>query len=416
MKVNANRLAQSIEEFAAIGKSGAGVTRLGLSRLEYEATERLIQILTSEGLSGRRDAFSNVFCRREGRNPALPAILIGSHLDTVPNGGRFDGALGVLAAVEVIRVLNEHGVMTDHPIEIVSFAIEESSRFGVGMQGSQAMMGSLDSATFFGRRDREGLSPRDALTALGLDPDRVSDAARDPAEIHAYLELHIEQGRVLEEARIPVGIVAAIAKATRYLMDLKGRDDHSGTTPMRLRRDAAAAAAEIVLMVEQTVREIGGEPSVATVGVLTVEPGAMNVIPGAASLGIDIRDIDGERKRAIAAAIVTRVHDICARREIAVTMKKIEDGEPVPLSPVIIGLMEGCARDRALPFRTMPSGAGHDAMNVATRVPTGMIFVPSKDGRSHSPDEFTAIEEIVPGVELLLDTVLAVDRAPNLAR
>ncbi|RMF88399.1 MAG: Zn-dependent hydrolase [Nitrospinota bacterium] len=411
-RVSQERLQAEIERFAQIGRTAeGGVTRLAFSPEERQAQQLMGELLAEAGLSVRTDAIGNLFARREGREADLPVLMLGSHLDTVPNGGRFDGALGVIAGLEIMRVLQEQGISTRHPLEVVSFTGEESARFGTGTIGSRAMLGTLNLERFLASRDLHGISAAEAMRQVGLSPEKVTDAQRDPRQIAAFLELHIEQGRILETEQKAVGIVTDIANSTRLAVQVIGRADHSGTTPMPLRKDALVAAAEMVLAVEERVKALGEAPSVGTVGILHVEPCVMNVVPGKASLGIDIRDIDFERKARVVKGVKDRITAIAKQRGVEATIEVLGDGRPVALSPVIIETMRQAAADLGIDARIMVSGAGHDAMNLATVVPAGMIFVPSKEGRSHSHLEWTDFAAIPPGVELLLETLLRLDRS-----
>jgi N-carbamoyl-L-amino-acid hydrolase len=319
--------------------------------------------------------------------------------------------LGVIAGLEVVRVLREQGLKTRHPLEIVSFVGEESARFGSGTLGSRAMIGNLDRERLLAAKDLQGISAAEALRHLGLSPENLATAQRDiQKEIAAFLELHVEQGRVLETEQKAVGIVTNIANSSRLSVEIVGRADHSGTTPMPLRKDAMVAAAEVVLAVEETVHALGDAPSVGTVGVLQIDPCAMNVVPGKASLGIDMRDIDYARKARVVEGVKTKIAAIAARRGIQITTQVLGDGRPVALSPLVVETMKTAAADLGISAHVMVSGAGHDAMNLAAFVPTGMVFVPSKDGRSHSHLEWTDFAQLPPGVEVLLETLLRLDK------
>lgn len=409
MQVNKSRIEEEIQVFAEIGAtSDGGVSRLAFSDKEKEANSLMASKLESEGFEARFDQIGNMIARIEGLED-LPAIVIGSHLDTVPNGGRYDGSLGVIAGLEIARVFSENNFKTRHPIEVISFACEESSRFGKSMLGSKAMLGMLEIEHVASLIDRNGVRFSEALESQGLSIDKITSAKRDKSEFAAFLELHIEQGRVLEAEKKPVGIINAIAKPTRYKLVLKGSADHSGTTPMYLRKDALITASKIILMVEKAANEIGGDTTVATVGVCNVFPGAMNVVPGEVELGIDIRDIDYDAKTNVNSYIERRIEEISKEDGIDYEIVQIEDGKPVELSFLVFNMMKEAARNKKIDARIIHSGAGHDAMNFAELVQTGMIFVPSVAGKSHSPNERTEIDDIVPGVELLMETVVRLD-------
>jgi hydantoinase/carbamoylase family amidase len=411
-RVNQDRLGFELDRFARIGASSeGGVTRLAFSPEEGEALRQMESLLQAEGLIPRRDAFGNRFARREGAIPGLPVLMVGSHLDTVPDGGRFDGALGVIAGLEIVRVLRERGIQTRHPIEVVAFVGEEAARFGMGCLGSRASVGTLDLPRLLAARDLRGISGAEAIRQAGLDPDQFPSAVRPPGEIAAFLELHIEQGRVLEAEQKAIGIVTDVANYTRLNVEVIGRADHSGATPMPLRKDALAAASEMVLAVEEAVAALGQAPSVGTVGVLRVDPGAVNVIPGSVAFEVDVRDIDFDRKARIAGRIRERIAAIAKRRGVEAKVAVPSDGHPVPLSATVVETIRQAAEALALPARRMVSGAGHDAMHLAPFVPSGMIFVPSREGRSHSRLEWTDLPDLVPGVEVLLETLLRLDKS-----
>ncbi len=410
-RVNADRLAEEIARFGRIGATtDGGVTRLVFSEAEGEAVRLLADLLRAEGLSTRTDGVGNLFGLRRGSAPGLPVLMIGSHLDTVPHGGRFDGALGVIAALEVVRVLGERGIETRHPVEVVCFRGEEAARFGLGCLGSAAMAGVLEADRLLGAGDANGVTGEAALRAAGLSPEGIGQAIRPPAEVAAFVELHIEQGRVLEAGGEQAGIVTDGANYTRLKVTVTGQADHSGTTPMALRRDALLAASEMALAVEEAVGALGEAPSVGTVGVLRVLPCAVNVVPGRVDFEVDVRDVDFDRKARIVGRIRERVEEIARRRRVEAAAEMPVDGHPVKVSDRIVETIRRAAGDLGLRTRAMTSGAGHDALRLAPVLPAGMIFVPSRDGRSHCPEEHTDLQAVAPGVELLLETVLRLDR------
>ncbi len=407
LAVNLDRLLADLEAFSAIGGDGqGGVTRLAFSAADQSARRLFQDKLAAAGLRVHVDAVGNVFGRRRGRADALPPVLLGSHLDSVPGGGRFDGPLGVLSALETIRMLDDARAETRRPIQIVCFAAEESSRFGSGTLGSKAVVGKLTPEMLEALRDAEGRTLAEALRDCGLFPDRLEDARCRPGGYHAYLELHLEQGAVLEHAGIPVGLVTGIAAPTRFRVTYTGRADHSGATPMPLRRDALVAGAELVLSVRRTVLTHGSPTSVGTVGVLRVQPGAMNVIPGQASLGIDLRDIDGEAKRRIAQKVRAAARRIARKWRLAVSVETLTDEAPVPLSARIRRIGAAACQACGIPFLELPSGAGHDAMSIAEIAETGMIFVRCREGVSHNPAEFVDPQDIAAGAAVLAETAL----------
>jgi len=407
LTVNLDRLLADLDAFAAIGGDGrGGVTRLAFTEADREARRLLQERLTAAGLAVRVDAIGNVFGRRAGRQDGLPPVLLGSHLDSVPNGGRFDGPLGVVAALEVVRMLDDARTETRRPMEVVCFVAEESSRFGSGTLGSKAVVGKLAAESLERLRDGEGRTLAEVLRGCGFSPDRLAEVRRRPGGYHAYLELHLEQGAVLEHAGIPVGLVTGIAAPTRFRVTYTGRADHSGATPMPMRRDALVAAAELVLSVRRIVLAHGSPTSVGTVGVLTVQPGAMNVIPGQAILGIDLRDIDADAKRRIAKKVQAAARRIARKWTLDVAVETLTDELPVPLPERIRQISKAACQACGIPCMELPSGAGHDAMYLAEIAETGMLFVRCREGISHNPAEFVEPRDIAAGTAVLAETAL----------
>lgn len=406
--VDPERIRAHLKAFAAIGYSpSGGMRRLAFSKTDLRARQLLTHFMGNLGLDTRIDAIGNVF----GRLPAqagmwAPAVLVGSHLDTVPGGGRFDGAVGVVAGLEAAAIVREHVELSRHTLEIVSFSCEESSRFGRGTLGSGVVAGVWDAGDVLQLRDAQGHSLRRVLQRVGLDPGHLDGARRPAEDFVAFLELHIEQGRVLEETPACVGIVDTIAAPTRFRLYLTGQADHSGATPMTLRRDALAGAADVILAVERSAKATRGV--VATVGTLRVEPGAINVVPGQVELGLDIRSTDSTAKRLVVEQIQHESERVCAARGLSATFELLAEEEPVSLDPRVIHTLERCAQARSVPSLSMPSGAGHDAMHMATICPTGMLLVPSRGGISHHAAEWTEFEDIVAGIQVLVDATVAI--------
>lgn len=393
----------ALEQFGQL--ENGGFTRLAFSDEDMKARDWLQNAMMEADMSVRVDSFGNIHGRREGRHN-LPPVMIGSHLDTVPEGGNYDGIVGVLAGLEVVRTLNDHGIETKRPIEVINFSAEESSRFGMATMGSKVLCGKLDLETIKQLTDSDGTSLYEALQGCGYNPDEIASVAMKPGEIHAFLEMHIEQGPILEAKRCPIGIVSSIAAPTRFKVTVQGRADHSGTTPMNMRKDALVAASELVLGVEQITSKEAGEKTVGTVGYLNVAPGAMNVVPGKVELGIDIRDVVMVDKNSAVAAIASLIDEISGRRGVEITYQQLCNDEPVSLSPPIIDLLIETANKNEVPHLIMPSGAGHDAMNMAQLTDVGMIFIPSVGAVSHNIAEFSRMEDICNGTDLLLQAAL----------
>ncbi len=413
LAIKPDRLLADLESFAGIGADPrGGITRLAYSEVDLHARRRFVERAEAAGLAPRTDAVGNIFARRSGREGGLAPVGFGSHLDSVPNGGRFDGPLGVLAALEVVRSLNDAGMTTRRPIDVICFAAEESGRFGLGTLGSKALVGKLTPGMLESLRDPQGETLGQALRACGYDPDRLDQARLRPGDYHAYLELHLEQGAVLESRGLPVGVVTGIAAPTRYRVTYTGRADHSGATPMDLRKDALVAAAELVLAVRRLTVTHGSPTTVGTVGVLRVQPGAMNVIPGEATMGIDIRDIEAEGKRRVAMEVRSAAEEIARDSGLAVRIEPLTDDAPVPLPARIRQISAAACQARGIPFMELPSGAGHDAMYMAEVTEVGMLFTRCRDGISHNPAEYVSPEDVIAGATALAETVLRLAEEP----
>jgi N-carbamoyl-L-amino-acid hydrolase len=331
-------------------------------------------------------------------------VLAGSHLDSVPNGGRFDGALGVMAAVECLRCIDEHGVQPELPIEAVAFTDEEG-RFG-GFVGSSAVVGTMTYDEVLRRRDLRGVSLAEAMRQVGFDPTNIGTARRDPQDIRGYVELHIEQGPILESLGVPIGVVQGIVAGSRTWITFHGRADHAGTTPMAMRQDAFLGAAEFGLRVRELVLAEGSGSTVATVGALELRPGASNIVPESAFLTLDLRDISGQVVHRLLERVGALAHDIAARWDLTVTLERMRSSESAQMSPRIQSAIDGVAHALGHQTHRMNSGAGHDAQIMAKITEAGMIFVPSRQGRSHSPAEFTDWEHVENGANVLLNTLL----------
>lgn len=401
--IQGERLWRRLMELGEVGKKpSGGVTRLSFTAEERKAKDFVASYMREAGLSVYEDAAGNLIGRKEGANPDAPVVLVGSHLDSVYNGGCFDGPLGVLAGVEVVQAMNEHGVVTHHPIEVVAFTDEEGARFRFGTIGSRAMAGMLPQEALE-RRDAEGISLAEAMKQAGLDPDRLPQAARKPGTVKAYVELHIEQGRVLEEAGLPVGLVTGIAGLIWVKFTIEGKAEHAGATPMSLRRDPMAAAAQIIAIIEEEARRTG--TTVGTVGQLHVYPGGINVIPERVEFVLDLRDLKADVRDQVWNAIAARAETIAKERNVRLTTERLQEMPPVLCSDEVKRAAEAACRKLGyLPF-WLPSGAGHDGVQLASICPIGMIFVRSQDGVSHSPAEWSTKEDCAAGAEVLYHTV-----------
>ena len=394
--IDRKRLERRMTELARIGGTGTAVSRLGLSADEQRARDLVGAWLSAKGAQLRRDAAANLFARFDGEGAA---ILVGSHLDSVPEGGRFDGALGVLCAVEALESLVEGKARLRRPVEVVAWADEEGARFGVGLFGSAAAFGRLPRG-IGDRRDRDGVSIAEALRALGETGDPAV-ARRDPAQLAAYLELHIEQGPRLERAGLPLGVVSDIVGIYHARVTVEGRADHAGATVMTARADALAAASEIVLAVERIAR--GRPDAVGTVGEIAVRPGAKNVIPGECVFSLDLRAARDHDE--LVREVLASVTGVARSRGVAASIDELARIPVTSLDPKIRDVLGRSTKSVGVDAPELVSGAGHDAQNPAlSGVPTGMIFVRSTGG-SHTPREFASVDDAALGAQALANAI-----------
>ena len=405
--VDATRIEVRIKALSAFGRNAdGGVDRVAFSEADRAGREYIQGLMRAAGLQVRIDAAGNIIGRRDGSEPALAPILFGSHIDSVPGGGNYDGDVGVIGALEAIEVLQAQRRGTRHPLEMVVFTDEEG-----GTVGSKAMAGH-DVSAMLDTRSHSGRTIREGLRFIGGNPDRLADAARKPGAIAAYVELHIEQGARLAEAGIDIGVVQGIVGIARWDVTVTGETNHAGTTPMPRRKDALAGASELVLAIERTAKGIEGT-QVATVGRIQAEPGAPNVIPGRVTLSLEIRDLSRPRIDEVFAGVRKEADAIAAQRGLQIGFADAGvDNAPALSDPAMRERIAAAARGLGLSQMDLQSGAGHDAQEIAAIAPMGMIFVPSQGGISHSPREFTRPGDMANGAAVLLQTVLALDRAP----
>ena len=407
--VNQERLWQTLQKLGEFGKNPeGGVSRVGFTEADLAGRAYVISLMKDAGLEVRIDPAGNIFGRRAG-SESLPILLFGSHIDSVPHGGSFDGDVGSLGAIEVVRVLNEQKQKTRHPLEVVIWTNEEGGRFYSGLVGSTAAAGLLP-PDIAARRDDAGEKLSDWLTRMGGDASRISDARIAKGALAGYLELHIEQGAVLDEAKIPIGVVQGIVGISQRTCTATGFGNHAGTTPMDRRKDALAAASRAVLAVREEVRREPGR-QVGTVGWMKVEPGAVNVIPGRVQFPVELRDLDSAKIDQLAARILQRFDTISKEENVQIVCTSPDLHAPALTTPAFREAIRASATDAGLKTFDLPSGAGHDAQNVAHFAPMGMIFVPSRNGISHSPLEYTAPDQAANGAEVLYRTVLRLDAA-----
>jgi N-carbamoyl-L-amino-acid hydrolase len=405
--VNSQRLQSTLEKLSEFGRNPeGGVTRLGFSETELAAREYVIGLMKQAGLQVRVDPAGNIFGARAGSDK-LPILLFGSHIDSVLHGGNFDGALGSLAAIEVIRALNDGSVKTRHPMEVVIWTNEEGNHFGLTTLGSGVASGELG-AEILERKDDQGLTLADWLRRYGQDPAHLTDARIARGTVSAFVELHIEQGPNLEQSKTPIGIVQGIVGLKRWMCVVSGFANHAGTTPMDRRKDALAAASKDVLAVREVVRAEAGR-QVGTVGFVKVEPGAVNVIPGRVEFPVELRDLDTAKIDRMWQRVQEKFKQTDAEENVETRCTPLDDVEPANADPGVKGAISDAAKSLGFATMDLPSGAVQDAQKVARIAPMGMIFVPSRDGISHSPKEFTSWQDCANGAEVLYRSLLLLD-------
>jgi N-carbamoyl-L-amino-acid hydrolase len=401
MKIDRARLEGTIEELGRIGATErGGLTRLALSDEDRRGRDLMVAWMRQAGLQVTVDQMGNIFGERAGEPGQLP-VMMGSHVDSVPTGGKYDGQLGVLCALEVVRTLDDRRVRTRHPVTLVIFTNEEGARFQPAMIASGVMAGKIALEDAYNARDKDGHRLVDELERIGY----LGSEPCLPRPLRAYLELHIEQGPQLEEAGLSVGVVEGIVAIAWSRLTIHGVQDHAGPTPMRIRHDALVAAADVVAGVRAIARELGGD-LVTTVGSLTVAPNIVNAIPGRVTLSIDMRDpsdvtLDRARSR-----LDRLVAEACRREGVAYELEHYWRVPYTPFDPGVVAAVERAARAAGAPHRRIMSGAGHDAQYMAALGPAGMVFVPSRDGRSHCEEEFTPMDDIEHGANTLLGAAL----------
>jgi N-carbamoyl-L-amino-acid hydrolase len=413
--VNQQRLWATLEKLSEFGRPvGAGfeggVTRLGFSESDLAARTWLMQLMREAGLTVRMDPAGNIFGRRPG-NENLPVLLFGSHIDSVASGGNFDGDVGSLGALEVIRALNDGKIATHHPLDMVIWTNEDGGHFSQSLLGSTAAAGLL-SADVLNRKDENGKTLADWLRRYGQDPAHLADARIRSGSVAAYFELHVEQGGVLDESKTQIGVVQGIVGFHQWTCTATGFANHAGTTPMNRRQDALATAARATLAVRDEIRAEAG-PQVGNVGYVHVEPGVRNVIPGRVEFPVELRDLDASRAERIWVRIQERFAQIARDENVALDCLRIGTTAPALTDAAIQNDIRAAARTAAYTTMDLPSGAGHDAQQVAHLAPIGMIFVPSRGGISHSPREYSSPDDVANGAEVLYRTVLLSDERLN---
>ena len=395
-----NEIVGRIDKLAAISETPEHLARIFLTKEHRAAADLILDWMRSAGMRAHLDAIGNVCGRHEGERPGLPCLMLGSHYDTVRDAGKWDGPLGLITAISCVADLHKRGRRLLFAIEVIGFADEEGVRFASTLLGSRAVAGTFVESVL-GTRDAAGISMRDALTQFGLDPHHIGAAARVRSELLAYIELHIEQGPVLEAQNLSVGVVTAIAGATRLAASLTGMAGHAGTVPMRLRRDALAGAAECIVAIEDFCKTDEGG-LVGTVGYIHAAPGATNVIPGQVSFTMDIRaSTDAHRKLAVA-DIVRQIEAIAKRRNLSLQLDVTHENRTVPCAPWLRAQVAEAIASEGFRVFELPSGAGHDGMAMIDIADVGMIFVRCRGGVSHHPDEHVELADADAGARVLL--------------
>jgi N-carbamoyl-L-amino-acid hydrolase len=401
--VNSERLRDDIDTLAKIGRNqDQGIYRMAFSEGDRAGRDWFRGRIEDSGLGFYQDGAANLYARLNW-DGNTPSVMAGSHLDTVPGAGHLDGALGVVCALEALRVLQETGVDLKYPLEAVAFSDEEG-RFG-GMFGSQSVAGLVTPEYLHNASDLDGITLSAAMAELGLDAREALLAQRAPESIHAYVELHIEQGPVLDRKGLSIGIVDAITGLFKWEITLSGVANHAGTTPMNMRTDAFQGLAEFSGQLERVLAEYGSPQSTATIGRVELKPGAANVIPGQAVFSLDVRDTDPHILSVLGDALRRTLSAIARRRGLMFEFVVLSEIAPVQCADRVLKAIESSVNDLKLPATHLSSGAAHDAQIIAGIAPTGMIFVPSKEGRSHSAAEWTAWNDIEAGANTLLNTL-----------
>lgn len=413
VRVDATALRRRIEELSVFGRPAGGSFADGVSRVSYtdadvQGRAYVMKLMRSAGLVPRIDPAGNIFARREGTEPSLPPILFGSHIDSVPSGGNFDGDLGSLAALGAIEACTAASIRTSHPLEMAIWAHEEGVAFNRGLAGSRIVAGDIEPAHL--DQVWNGLRRAEAIRKIGGDPGRIMEARRAKGSHHCYLELHIEQGGNLDRSQVPIGVVEGIVSIERHEAEIAGFANHAGTTPMDQRQDAMIAAAQLALTVREVVTATPGA-QVGTVGQIAIEPNAPNVVPGIAHLVIELRDLSTAKLEDLSAKIRARAGEIARTTKTRIDIRRVSRNLPATASADVQSAIERASTLLRLPATRMPSGAGHDAQSMAALGPMGMIFVPSIAGISHSPKELTSWEDCANGANVLLQAILEMDRA-----
>lgn len=413
MHIHAARLQQHFEAMSQIGKIGeTGTCRPAHTALEKQAFELAAGWMKNAGMQTHIDNFGNLIGRLEGTNKSLPVLMIGSHLDSQPYGGRFDGVAGVLCAIEAVTALTENGIVPERTIDVISFADEEGWRFNKGLFGSRGILNRLEEGELQ-RTDKDGITREKALIDFGCNPSAFEEDRYKPGSIFCFLELHIEQGPVLDTGNKPIGIVTGISGPLWLTVKLKGMAGHAGSVPMAMRKDALVGAAEIIIALNEIATQVSGAPTVGTVGTLQVFPASRNIIPEEVTFTVDLRDIDLDRRHRYEKQLMEKIIAITNKHQLTYTITEDTNNEPRYCAPWIKDIIRNECLKLQLDAPELMSGPFHDAMALSYACDYGMIFVRCKDGISHNPLEFASYEDLALGAEVLYGTILEVLKNNN---
>ena len=394
----------AISEFGAL--KGGGLTRLAFSKEDLEARKFLINLIEKNGFKLKIDNVGNIFAiYDDGCEADAKPVCVGSHIDSVPNGGFYDGTLGVMAGLEALSSIKEAGIKLKRPLWLINFSCEESSRFKTATIGSKIISGKLSQQRLHELKDEDGISLFEAMSVAGFKPQNLDEAILKENSLHAYLELHIEQGPVLERSDISVGVVSGIAAPIRFEITIHGKADHSGATPMNMRSDALLAASHIIIAANKFAKN--KKTAVATVGYVHAKPGVLNVVPGEARLGVDLRDIDKKSLNELNLELRNFIKELSCELKFSYEIRELSSDEPVKLSEHAINLLEDEAAKLGVKTLTLPSGAGHDAMNLTKLANSvGMLFIPCVDGISHNTKEAINFKDAVAATKILTNALI----------
>ena len=403
VRVDGGRLNRHLGELARFGRTlDGGISRVAYSDADLEGRAFAMELMRAAGLAASIDHAGNVLGRRDGTDASLPPLMLGSHIDSVPHGGNYDGQVGSMGAIEVAHALNDAGSATRHPLEVVLFQNEENGKTGSRALSGEIRDGELDFPSHTDKTIGEGIA------FIGGDPAKLDEVRREPGDIAAYLELHIEQGAILDERSIDIGVAEGIVGIKRWNVTVTGSANHAGTTPMDQRHDAMLTAGRFVDAVNAVATEMSGR-HVATVGKIEAHPGAPNVIPGRVELSLEIRDLEMDKIDRVFEAVAEAAGELALRNETTIALEQYYLSRAAPTDTRLREIVASSAERLGLSTLWMPSGAGHDAQSIARLAPVGMIFIPSVAGISHSPKEYSHPEAIEAGTNVLLQTLLATD-------